>query len=40
MLPEIWDEPLAIVIEALESKQSYLDVLKKLPDVELFISYC
>ncbi|NEX63731.1 transglutaminase-like domain-containing protein [Noviherbaspirillum galbum] len=34
-LPEIWAEPLAIVVETLERHDSYDQVLANLPDVEL-----
>ena len=34
-LPEIWSEPLAIVIDALERSANYLDVLNNLPDIEV-----
>ncbi len=38
-LPEIWAEPLANVVQVLESSETYLDVDKRLPDIEL-ISDC
>jgi transglutaminase-like putative cysteine protease len=34
-LPEIWAEPLPIVVEVLEGYQTYDEVLANLPDVEL-----
>ena len=34
-LPEIWGEPLPVVIEALERGKNYLDVAENLPDIEL-----
>lgn len=34
-LPEIWAEPLAVVVEALERYPSYDQVLANLPDIEL-----
>ncbi len=34
-LPEIWAEPLSIVIEALERYETYDQVLANLPDIEL-----
>jgi transglutaminase-like putative cysteine protease len=34
-LPEIWAEPLSIVVEVLERYESYDQVLANLPDVEL-----
>ena len=34
-LPEIWAEPLAVVVEALERFPSYDQVLANLPDIEL-----
>ena len=34
-LPEIWAEPLPVVIEVLERYQTYDDVLQNLPDIEL-----
>ncbi len=37
-LPEIWPEPLAIVIKALGAGKDYLDVAENLPDVELINS--
>jgi len=36
-LPEIWAEPLSVVIQTLERYQSYEQVLANLPDVELAI---
>lgn len=38
-LPEIWPEPLNIVVEVLEAGKSYLDVAKNLPDIELINSH-
>lgn len=37
-LPEIWPEPLAIVVEALRAGKDYLDVANNLPDVDLIKS--
>ena len=37
-LPEIWPEPLAIVVEALRAGKDYLDVAQNLPDLELIES--
>jgi len=34
-LPEIWPEPLAIVVDALQAGKDYLDVAENLPDVDL-----
>ena len=34
-LPEIWAEPLPIVIQALETSDTYQQVANRLPDVEL-----
>jgi len=34
-LPEIWPEPLGLVVKALESGSTYLDVANCLPDIEL-----
>lgn len=34
-LPEIWSEPLSIVVEVLERYETYDQVLANLPDVEL-----
>ena len=34
-LPEIWAEPIPMVIEVLEKSRSYIDVANNLPDVEL-----
>jgi len=34
-LPEIWPEPLAIVVKALQAGKDYLDVAENLPDVDL-----
>ncbi|MBL4782359.1 MAG: transglutaminase family protein [Porticoccaceae bacterium] len=33
--PEIWPEPLAIVVDALQSAKDYLEVAQHLPDVDL-----
>jgi transglutaminase-like putative cysteine protease len=38
-LPEIWAEPLSIVVEVLERYESYDQVLANLPDVELAASH-
>lgn len=35
-LPEIWPEPLEIVVKALQAAKDYLDVAKNLPDINLF----
>lgn len=37
-LPEIWAEPLPVVVQALESHTTYLDVANNLPDLELWLS--
>lgn len=37
-LPEIWSEPLTIVISTLEKYQTYQDVYENLPDIELIKS--
>jgi transglutaminase-like putative cysteine protease len=37
MLPEIWAEPLPVVIDVLERHATWDQVLANLPDVELFI---
>ncbi len=34
-LPEIWPEPMAIVVQRLESANNYLEVAENLPDIEL-----
>jgi len=34
-LPEIWTEPLAVVVQALENGRDYLDVSENLPDIQL-----
>ena len=36
MLPEIWTEPLPVVVDALERHATWDQVLANLPDVELF----
>jgi transglutaminase-like putative cysteine protease len=36
-LPEIWPEPLAVVIDVLEHYETYDQVLSNLPDVELAV---
>ncbi|MET3619396.1 transglutaminase-like domain-containing protein [Burkholderia ambifaria] len=36
-LPELWAEPLPVVVEALERYKSYDQVLANLPDIELVI---
>ncbi len=33
--PEIWSEPMPIVIQALENGRDYLDVAENLPDIQL-----
>lgn len=35
-LPEIWSEPLPIVIEALDENKTYQEVSEALPDIEMF----
>ena len=35
-LPEIWPEPLDVVIKVLEKNLTYLDVANNLPDITLF----
>ncbi len=34
-LPEIWPEPLPVIVQALERGKNYLDVGENLPDIEL-----
>ncbi len=34
-LPEIWSEPLTIVVETLKAGKNYLDVANNLPDVDI-----
>lgn len=34
-LPEIWTEPLPLVVEVLESSETYLDVDQQLPDIKV-----
>jgi len=34
-LPEIWAEPLAVVVKELESRSTYLEVANNLPDIEV-----
>lgn len=34
-LPEIWPEPLPVVVQALEAHSNYLDVANNLPDIEI-----
>ena len=34
-LPEIWAEPLPIIVECLEKYKSYIDVANHLPDTEV-----
>jgi len=34
-LPEIWDKPLDIIIQTLTSHNTYIEVVNKLPDIEL-----
>lgn len=36
-LPEIWTEPLPIVVQALENAADYEDVSENLPDIQLII---
>jgi len=36
-LPEIWSEPLSVVVEVLERYDTYAEVLANLPDVELVV---
>jgi len=36
-LPEIWDEPLPVVIQVLEESRTYREVANNLPDIELII---
>jgi transglutaminase superfamily protein len=33
--PEIWDEPLPVVIDALERGKNYLDMAENLPDIQV-----
>lgn len=35
-LPEIWPEPLPVVVRTLTRSATYLEVLQSLPDIELF----
>lgn len=35
-LPEIWNRPLNVIVEALTSHKTYRDVARNLPDIELF----
>ena len=37
-LPEIWPEPLPIVVETLQAYKTYIDVWKNLPDIPLIKS--
>ncbi|MDE3020869.1 MAG: transglutaminase family protein [Pseudomonadota bacterium] len=37
MLPEIWPEPLPVVVEVLRASDTYEQVLENLPDLELII---
>lgn len=37
-LPEIWPEPLTIVVNALQGAKDYLDVAENLPDIDLINS--
>ena len=34
-LPEIWPEPLAMIVQLLEKRRDYLDVAENLPDVQI-----
>lgn len=34
-LPEIWPEPLSVIVQSLESNRSYLELAINLPDVDL-----
>lgn len=34
-LPEIWNEPLPMVIHELETRKTYLEVVNNLPDIEV-----
>ena len=34
-LPEIWAEPLPVVVQCLETSQTYLEVAESLPDIQL-----
>jgi len=34
-LPEIWAEPLAVVVKELESRNTYIEVANNLPDIEV-----
>ncbi|MCK5829623.1 MAG: transglutaminase family protein [Methylococcales bacterium] len=34
-LPEIWAEPLSVIVQVLENGKDYLDVLENLPDIQL-----
>lgn len=34
-LPEIWAEPLAVVVGELESRKTYAEVIENLPDIQL-----
>lgn len=34
-LPELWPEPISMVIQALETSKTYLDVANNLPDIEI-----
>lgn len=36
-LPEIWPEPLPVVVSVLERCETYAEVLDNLPDIELAI---
>ncbi len=37
-LPEIWPEPLPVVVRVLESSRDYLQVMENLPDIQLIKS--
>lgn len=35
-LPEIWSRPLDVIVDALSNNETYRDVARNLPDIELF----
>lgn len=35
-LPEIWNRPLDVIVDALTANETYRDVARNLPDIELF----
>lgn len=35
-LPEIWSRPLDVIVDALTANETYRDVARNLPDIELF----